>query len=139
MVQPAAGKEAAISLIDSGADILAQHQDSTAVQQAAQEKGVFGIGYDNPMYSEAIKDAYLTAPVFKWGAYYEQRLAAMLDGSWTTGAYWGGMNDGVVALDAMTALVPADVQTEVNALVDTMKAQGNDFVFAGPDQGQHRR
>jgi basic membrane protein A len=35
---PQLEKEAAISLIDSGADVLAQHQDSTAVQQAAQEK-----------------------------------------------------------------------------------------------------
>lgn len=129
---PQLEKEAAISLIDGGADVLAQHQDSTATQQAAQEKGVFGIGYDNPMYSDAIKDAYLTAPVWKWGAYYQQRLQAMVDGTWTTGAYWGGMNDGVVALDTMTALVPADVQTEVNGLVDTMKAKGNDFVFAGP-------
>ena len=129
---PQLEKEAAISLIDGGADVLAQHQDSTATQQAAQEKGVFGIGYDNPMYSDAIKDAYLTAPIWKWGAYYQQRLQAMVDGTWTTGAYWGGMNDGVVALDTMTALVPADVQTEVNGLVDTMKAKGNDFVFAGP-------
>jgi hypothetical protein len=42
------------------------------------------------------------------------------------------MNDGVVALDTMTALVPADVQTEVNARIDIMKTKGNDFVFAGP-------
>jgi basic membrane protein A len=129
---PQLEKEAAISLIDSGADVLAQHQDSTAVQQAAQEKHVYGIGYDNPMYSDAIRDAYLTAPIFKWGAYYEQRLRAVLDGTWKTGSYWGGMNDGVVALDTMTALVPADVQTEVNARIDIMKTKGNDFVFAGP-------
>ncbi len=129
---PQKEKEAAISLIDGGADVLAQHQDSPATQQAAQEKGIFGIGYDNPMGSDAIKDAYLTAPIWKWGAYYQMRLQAMVDGSWATGSYWGGMNDGVVALDAMTALVPADVQTEVNGLVDTLKAKGNDFVFAGP-------
>lgn len=129
---PQKEKEAAISLIDGGADVLAQHQDSPATQQAAQEKGVFGIGYDNPMGSDAIKDAYLTAPIWKWGAYYQQRLQAMVDGTWATGSYWGGMNDGVVALDTMTALVPADVQTEVNGLFDTMKAKGNDFVFAGP-------
>ncbi|MDD2534069.1 MAG: BMP family ABC transporter substrate-binding protein [Eubacteriales bacterium] len=129
---PQLEKEAAISLIDSGADVLAQHQDSTATQQAAQEKGVYGIGYDNPMYSEAIKDAYLTAPVWNWGAYYQTRLQGMVDGTWATGSYWGGMNEGVIALDAMTALVPADVQTEVNGLIDTMKAKGNDFVFAGP-------
>lgn len=129
---PQLEKEAAISLVDSGADVLAQHQDSTSVQQAAQEKGVFGIGYDNPMYSEAIKDAYLTAPLWKWGAYYQNRLQAMIDGNWATGSYWGGMKEGVVALDDMTDLVPADVQSEVLALVDTMKAKGNDFVFTGP-------
>lgn len=129
---PQLEKEAAISLIDGGADVIAQHQDSTAAQQAAQEKKVFGIGYDNPMYSDAIKDAYLTAPIWKWGAYYQTRLQAMVDGSWKTGSYWGGMKEGVVALDTMTALVPAAVQAEVNALVDTMKSKGNDFVFAGP-------
>ncbi len=42
---------------------------------------MYGIGYDNPMYSDAIRDAYLTAPIFKWGAYYEQRLRAVLDGT----------------------------------------------------------
>lgn len=129
---PQLEKEAAISLIDSGADVIAQHQDSTAAQQAAQEKKVFGIGYDNPMYSDAIKDAYLTAPIWKWGAYYQTRMQAMLDGTWKSGAYWGGMQDGIVALDTMTSLVPADVQAQVNTMVDTMKAKGNDFVFAGP-------
>jgi basic membrane protein A and related proteins len=129
---PQLEKEAAISLVDGGADVLAQHQDSTAVQQAAQEKKVFGIGYDNPMYSDAIKDAYLTAPIWKWGAYYQTRMQAMLDGKWATGEYWGGMKEGIVALDTMTALVPAEAVTKVNALIDTMKTKGNDFVFAGP-------
>ena len=129
---PQVEKEAAISLIDAGCDVLTQHQDSTAVQTAAQEKGVFGIGYDNPMYSEAIKDAYLTAPIWLWGSYYQTRIQAVLDGTWKTGEYWGGMKDGIIGLDTMTALVPQDVQTKVNSLVDTMKSKGNDFVFAGP-------
>jgi len=129
---PQLEKEAAISLVDGGADVLAQHQDSTAVQQAAQEKKVFGIGYDNPMYSDAIKDAYLTAPIWHWGAYYQTRIQAVLDGNWTTGEYWGGMKEGIIGLDTMTALVPKEVQDKVNSLVDTMKTKGNDFVFAGP-------
>ncbi len=129
---PQKEKEAAIALIDSGCDVVGQHQDSTATQEAVQEKGVYGIGYDNPMYSEAIKDAYLTAPIWLWGAYYEERIQAALDGTWKTGAYWGGMAEGVVALDDMTDLVPEEVQDEVNALVDTMKTKGNEYVFAGP-------
>jgi basic membrane protein A len=129
---PQIEKEAAISLIDAGCDVVTQHQDSTAVQQAAQEKGVYGIGYDNPMYSEAIKDAYLTAPIWLWGAYYQERIQAVIDGKWTTGEYWGGMKEGIVGLDTMTALVPKDVQDQVTALFDTMKNEGNAFVFKGP-------
>lgn len=129
---PQVEKEAAIALIDAGCDVMAQHQDSTAVQVAAQEKGVYGIGYDNPMYSEAIKDAYLTAPIWLWASYYQTRIQAVLDGKWTKGEYWGGMKEGVVGLDTMTALVPKDVQDKVNALVGTMKDKGNEFVFAGP-------
>jgi basic membrane protein A and related proteins len=129
---PQLEKEAAISLVDAGADVLTQHQDSTATQQAAQEKGVFGIGYDNPMYSDAIKDAYLTAPIWKWGAYYQTRIQAMLDGKWATSEYWGGMKEGIVALDTMTSLVPQAAVDKVNSLVATMKDKGNAFVFAGP-------
>jgi basic membrane protein A and related proteins len=129
---PQLEKEAAISLVDAGADVLAQHQDSTAVQQAAQEKKVFGIGYDNPMYSDAIKDAYLTAPIWQWSAYYKPRIQAMLDGTWVSGEYWGGMKEGIVALDTMTSLVPQGAVDKINALIDTMKTKGNEFVFAGP-------
>lgn len=129
---PQIEKEAAISLIDAGCDVITQHQDSTAVQQAAQEKGVYGIGYDNPMYSEAIKDAYLTAPIWQWGVYYEERIRAILNNTWKTGEYWGGLEEGIVALDEMTDLVPQDVKDEVFDLVATLKEKGNAYIFSGP-------
>lgn len=37
---PAKEKEAAISLLDEGCDVIAQHQDSPAAQQAAEEKAL---------------------------------------------------------------------------------------------------
>jgi basic membrane protein A len=41
---PATEKEAAKSLLDVGADVIAQHQDSPGPQEAAQEKGVYSVG-----------------------------------------------------------------------------------------------
>ncbi len=46
---PATEKEAAKSLLDVGADVIAQHQDSPGPQEAAQEKGVYSIGYNSDM------------------------------------------------------------------------------------------
>ena len=41
---PAVEKQAALELLNKGCDVMAQHQDSTATQIAAQEKGAFAIG-----------------------------------------------------------------------------------------------
>ena len=41
---PAKEKDAAVALIDKGADVIAQHQDTAGPQQAAEEKGVFSVG-----------------------------------------------------------------------------------------------
>ena len=46
---PATEKEAAKSLLDIGADVIAQHQDSPGPQEAAQERGVYSVGYNTDM------------------------------------------------------------------------------------------
>jgi basic membrane protein A len=62
---PATEKEAAKSLLDVGADVIAQHQDSPGPQEAAQEKGVYSIGYNSDMSAFAPK-AHMTAPIWNW-------------------------------------------------------------------------
>ncbi|HNQ98038.1 MAG TPA: BMP family ABC transporter substrate-binding protein, partial [Treponemataceae bacterium] len=52
---PAVEKQAALELLNKGCDVIAQHQDTTAPQIAAQEKGVFAIGYNSPTASAAPK------------------------------------------------------------------------------------
>ena len=66
---PATEKEAAKSLLDIGADVIAQHQDSPGPQEAAQEKGVLSVGYNSDMTPFAPK-SHLTAPVWNWGPKY---------------------------------------------------------------------
>lgn len=128
-------KEAAVSLLNDGCDVLSQHQDSPAALKAAEEKGVFAFGYDNPMGTQAPK-AYLTGPIWNWGAYYEKKIKAVMDKTWKVEEYWGGMKEGMVDIDAMTALVPAEVKSKVEALIPAMKEKGNDAIFKGPLKDQ---
>lgn len=124
-------KENAIALINKGCDVMAQHQDSSAALVAAEEKGLAGIGYDNPMGKFAPK-GYLSAPIFNWGPYYEKKINEMLNNTWKVEQTWGGMKDNMVAIDTMSANVTADTKAKVETAKTTLLEKGNDFIFTGP-------
>ncbi len=131
---PATEKEAAKSLLDVGADVIAQHQDSPGPQEAAQEAGAYAIGYNSDMTAFAPK-AHLVAPVWNWGPYYEQIVTEVRDGSWKSRSDWYGMEKGIVALSPMTDLVPRAVQDMVLAKKAEILA-GTAAVFEGPVSDQ---
>lgn len=91
---PGVEGNAAQALIDSGADVLTMHQDSTATGQAITDAGGTFIGYHSDMSSQV--DAYLTAPVWDWSDRYTNVIAAVQAGTYTPEAWWGGLADGVV-------------------------------------------
>ncbi|MGG2196680.1 MULTISPECIES: BMP family ABC transporter substrate-binding protein [Paenibacillus] len=127
---PATERQAAVSLLDKGADVIAAYQDSPASLQAAQERGAFGIGNDSDM-SRFAPEAYITSPVWKWGPYYTQVVKEVMEGKWKPGQYWGSMKDGIVDLAPLGKNVPDDVKK----LVEDAKAKvmsGELDVFKGP-------
>ena len=63
---PVLEKEAAEALLDQDCDVIAQHQDTTEPQKAAQERGMVSIGYDSDM-SQFVGDTVLTSPIWNWG------------------------------------------------------------------------
>ncbi|TMH97905.1 MAG: BMP family ABC transporter substrate-binding protein, partial [Betaproteobacteria bacterium] len=65
---PGREREAANTLISQGADVVTHHTDSTAVVQAAEEKGKYAFGYHSDM-SKYGAHAHLTATTHQWGAY----------------------------------------------------------------------
>lgn len=67
------------ALIDNGCDVLAQVTASDAALQAAQEAGIYAIGYNTDMKSSA-PDAYLTSPVWNWGPYYLETVQSVQAG-----------------------------------------------------------
>ncbi|WP_227765364.1 BMP family ABC transporter substrate-binding protein [Zhaonella formicivorans] len=131
---PAAEKEAAKGLLDAGVDVIAQHQDTPGPQQAAEEKGVYAIGYNTDMSSFAPK-ANLTSPIWNWGPYYVKVVEAVKNGTWTNEQYWGGMADNVVDLAPINSVVPEDVKKLVEEKKQAI-INGEFDVFWGPIKDQ---
>ena len=130
---PATEKEAAKSLLDVGADVIAQHQDSPGPQEAAEEKGVYSVGYNSDMSKFAPK-AHLTAPVFNWAPIYTNAVKQVQAGEWKSESIWVGLEAGVVDLAPMGAMVPKDVQEKVMAKKQAII--GGEKVFVGPIKDQ---
>ena len=131
---PGKEKEAAKSLLEVGADVIAQHQDTPAPMQAAEEKGKLGVGYNSDMRPYAPK-AVMTGPVWNWGPYYVKVVEAVKNGTWKPDQYWGPMSEGVIDLGPYGPMVPDDVKK----LVDTKKQEiitGKWDVFTGPIKDQ---
>ena len=127
---PAKEKEAAKSLLDVGADVIAQHQDSPGPQEAAQERGVYSIGYNTDMSRFAPK-AHLTAPVWNWTPYYRQVVEQVQKSTWKPSSDWPGLAEGVVDLAPFGPMVPPAVRERVQARRAEIVA-GRERVFAGP-------
>ncbi|MEG1501287.1 MAG: BMP family ABC transporter substrate-binding protein, partial [Clostridiales bacterium] len=123
-------KSAAMELLNKGCDVIAQHSDTTGPQIAAQEKGAFAVGYNAPTYNAA-PDAYLTAPMFDWGAYYVQDVQNIIDGKWKSQSYYKGLSEGIVLLDELSPNCAEGTKEAVEAAKSKILS-GDLYVFAGP-------
>ncbi len=130
------GKEraAAEALIAQGADIITQHTDSTAPVQAAEDKGVYAIGYHSDMSMYGPK-AHLTAATHLWGGYYTKIAKAVLAGDWSSQSTWGGIGDGMIELAPFGPAVPGEVAAMVTAKAKAIGA-GKLHPFQGPVKDQ---
>lgn len=131
---PATEKEAAKSLLDVGADVLTQHQDSPATQEAAQEAGVYSIGYNSDMAKFAPK-AHLVAPVWNWAPIYKEIVEEVKAGKFVSRDIWYGLEKGVVGLSPFGPMVPKKVQDKVLKIKEEIE-KGELQVFSGPIKDQ---
>lgn len=111
---PTEEKNGALALLNKGVDVIAQHQDTTAPQVAAQEKGAYCIGYNFPT-PDAAPDAYLTAACFDWATFYVDDCKRAIDGTWTSRAYWEGLSEHMTYIDTLTSLCAEGTQEKVDA------------------------
>lgn len=130
---PVKEKEAAKALLEKGCDVTAQHQDSTATQIAASEKGAASIGYDLDHTDKV--SGYMTAPIWNWGPYFVKTVEEVMAGTWKTSSYWGNMKEGVIDLAPLTNFAPEGAQAKVDAAKGKIM-DGSLKIFAGPLKDQ---
>lgn len=127
---PGIERDAADSLLDIGADVLAMHQDAPATLQAAEARGAYVVGYNSDMRKFA-PNAFLTAPVWNWGPLYSKIAEEVKKGTWSSGSTWWGMKEDLVQLAPISSKVPSDVQALVMNKAEQIK-MGSLHPFAGP-------
>lgn len=131
---PATEKEAGKSLLDIGADVITQHQDSPGAQEAAAQGGVYSIGYHTDM-SPFAPNSHLTAAVWNWADYYKDVVKKMRNGSWVAHSDWPGLESGVVGLSPYGDMVPQDVRDAVEVVKNEI-IEGKRSIFTGPLKDQ---
>ncbi len=136
---PGREADAAKSLVDEGADLLAQHTDSPAVMQTAQARGVHAFGQSSDM-ARFGPTAQLTAIVDHWSPYVIMRARQALAGTWKTDDVWWGLKEDLVQLAPYGPAVSPDVRHAADQ-VRAGVVSGALHPFAGPvrDQSGHVR
>jgi basic membrane protein A len=127
---PALEADAAQTLIEQGADIIMQHTDSTAAMTVAEEAGIYAFGQASDMRNFG-PNAQLTAIIDNWSDYYIERVRAVMDGTWETGAVWGGIASGMVQFADFHEDIPAEVREQAEAAIEAIAA-GELHPFTGP-------
>jgi basic membrane protein A len=127
---PGKEREAAMALIAQGADVVTHHTDSTAAVQAAQERGIYAVGYHSDM-SKYGPDAHLTAATHHWGDYYTEAARKALEEGTMIETIWGGIADGFIDLAPINPVVPQSVQDKVTQLKQQIRT-GQFHPFTGP-------
>lgn len=131
---PPAEKSAAMSLINAGAGLITMNQDTAAAMQAAEEKGLYAISNDSDMRAFAPK-AIITGQVADWGPYYVKTVKAVMNGTWKTEEYLGGLKEGMVDISPFASWVSNDVKKLV-AKKRSIIAKDDYYVFTGPIKDQ---
>lgn len=129
---PPREREAAMTLFNQDVDVVAFQVASTAVMQAAQERGKMAIAFHSDMRKVA-PDAQLLAVTHHWGKYYEQRAKAVMDGSWKSQDFWGGVKDGMVTVEGFGPQLSKAAHDEVQ-LRERQMAKGQLAPFAAGKQ-----
>jgi simple sugar transport system substrate-binding protein len=118
---PGKEKEAALALIAQGCDVVCSMTDSAAAAQAAEENGVWSIGYASDMRKFA-PTRQLTAFTVDWSSIYLQDAQDVAGGTWKPQSRWYGLKEGVIKMAPYADLLPADIRAAMDKAQDDIKS-----------------
>ncbi|MGM9490968.1 BMP family ABC transporter substrate-binding protein [Ideonella sp. YS5] len=126
---PAREREAALTLVRQGADVLTNHTASTAVAQLAEEQKVDLLAYQSDMRAVA-PHAQLGAVTQHWGPYYVRTSKALIDGRWQPLPHMGGLKDAMVGMDALASRLKPEARRAGLQKEDEIRS-GRFRIFSG--------
>lgn len=120
-------KSASERLLNMGCDVMTQHCDTPYPQTLAQEKGVYGVGYNSDMSKET-PNSCLTSVIWNWSAYYTAAVKSIIDGTWDGSNYYGGMAEGLIGITDLAPFVAEGTQQKVDdATAEILSGDNNVF------------
>jgi basic membrane lipoprotein Med (substrate-binding protein (PBP1-ABC) superfamily)/ABC-type branched-subunit amino acid transport system substrate-binding protein len=136
-MDPEREKEIAFTLINEGCDVITHHSVSRVTAEAAEERGVYYIGYHSDM-SRFAPNATLTSLVWNWSPIMIDIAEAVYNGTWDERSgqdWWYGLAEGGVKL----APFSNDVPDTIDVIIGDRKKEiieGEFVVFPGmTDEG----
>lgn len=126
---PEKEESAARTLLDMGCDVMSQHCDTPYPMTLAQEYGVYGIGYNSDM-SKEVPEACLCSVVWDWSAYYTEAVNQVIQGTWSSENYYGGMAEGLVGITDLATFCTEGTQEKVSEASQAI-LDGSSNVFDG--------
>ena len=113
-LDPPAVTQAVNALINDGADVINNHQTSTAAVQTAADNEAYACTYTTSM-ADAGGEYDGSSAVFNWEEVYKPTVEAVHDGTWESDAYWEGLDTGVVGIDDFGPQVSDEIISEVES------------------------
>lgn len=122
-------KEKAEQLIKNvGVDVITYHQNQPYVVEAAENAGIYSVGYHQS--PEEHSEKYLGTATCDWSLVYQAIIRQFLQGkSVENDEYWVGIDEDAVLLNELSSLVDEKIKTELDKAKKEM-LEGKD-VFSG--------
>ena len=134
---PPTEKAGSQSLVDAGADVVAQHQDSPSSLEAAAQKGAWAIGSESQMCHFAAARC-LTGTIWNWIPFERSVVQAARNGTFQAYQQWGTFGNHGINIAPLNKAVPARIRQLVKR-DKQLFAAGKLDVFAGPIRDQSGR
>lgn len=130
---PAAEKDAAKSLINAGADVIAQSTNTPSHVQAAEEEGVYALSMWADMHQFGPK-AFLSGDNFAWSQYYIPTIEKIHQGKWESKVATFDISSGILRMADFGESVPQDIRDKIQADLDKVTKNGvdPDHFWQGP-------
>jgi basic membrane protein A and related proteins len=127
---PPAERDAALSMIEEGCDVIMQGTNNPAHVQVCEEKGVYSMSQWEDM-SQYGPNTYVAGEQLKWEVYYEDTFTKIAQGTWKASLYYPPYSMGVAQETKFYQTLPAEVMQKYTDTKAKLLADPQ-LMWAGP-------